>query len=91
MASTLIEWGVELNCIDYGGATTLSSAADDGQEPVVKLLISIDGVNSNMKDFNEMTALMLAAENGHDSVSTLLEPQGRSRADPSSDRTTRGT
>src|ERR1700722_11774335 len=50
----------------------LRSAAESGQEDVVKMLLVQDGIDVNMKDFEGQTPLLLAAKHGHDAVIKLL-------------------
>lgn len=65
--------------IDIAKAPTLRDtwllravAEGNGQEAVVELLITTEGVNVNLKDWYFRTPLSLAAENGHDGILKLL-------------------
>jgi ankyrin repeat protein len=52
--------------------TPLAWAAEQGHEPIVKLLLSMDGVEVNAGERNGWTPLFLAAMRRHKSVVTLL-------------------
>jgi ankyrin repeat protein len=55
----------------WNGPTALHSAAENGHEAVVRLLLEKE-VDVNMTDENKRMALYSAAENGHEAVVRLL-------------------
>jgi ankyrin repeat protein len=57
---------------DADHRTPLAWAAEQGHEPIVKLLLSMDGVEVNAADRNGWTPLFLAAMRRHESVVALL-------------------
>ena len=59
---------VDMNAEDANGATSLLSAAENGHETVVELLLSCDNIDVNMKDINGTTPLSSAAANGKEEV-----------------------
>jgi len=54
------------------GRTSLSWAAGEGRDEVVKLLLGCPNVNPNMADEVGRTPLLWAAERGHHTVVRLL-------------------
>ena len=58
--------------ISNGFSTPLMSAARNGHEAVVKLLLSRDDVTVNHQNHDNDTALSCAAQNGHQAVVKLL-------------------
>ncbi|GMF88283.1 unnamed protein product [Aspergillus oryzae] len=64
---------VEFNSQDSGyGRTTISWAAENGYEAVVKLLLATGKVDIDSKDSNSRIPLFWAAKNGHRTVVELL-------------------
>jgi ankyrin repeat protein len=57
---------------DHRGRTSLSWAAGEGHEEVVRLLVERDDVEADSKDDNDRTPLSWAAENGHEATVRLL-------------------
>jgi ankyrin repeat protein/serine/threonine protein kinase len=58
-------------------ATPLSWAAENGHEPVIRLLLESGKVDVNIKNHNSQTPLSSAAENGHGTVVRLLLESGK--------------
>jgi ankyrin repeat protein len=61
------------NSKDDNGRTSLSWAAWNGHEAVVKLLLATDGVDPDFKGTYGRTPLSWAAERGHEAVIRLLQ------------------
>lgn len=68
---TLLEAGVDINCIGYRGKTALLFAIQNGQIPSTRLLIR-RGARQDLPDDDGMLPLFLAAEYGFDPVVTEL-------------------
>jgi ankyrin repeat protein len=70
---------------DISGRTPLSYAAENGHEPIVKLLLEAKA-EFNSKDKNGQTPLSWVSENGHEAiVKLLLEAQAKAIAKMLSD------
>lgn len=61
-----------VNLKDSYGQTKLSTAAEHGEEDIVRLLLAIDNVDVNSKDLLNWTPLSYAAFEGHEGVVKLL-------------------
>jgi len=68
----LLKSSPNLSLRDAHDRTPLSWAAEQGHEPIVKLLLSMDGVDLNAADQNGWTPLFLAAMRRHKSVVAIL-------------------
>ncbi|KAH0536261.1 hypothetical protein FGG08_006856, partial [Glutinoglossum americanum] len=69
----LLERGDKPNSMDGYGRTALSRAAENGHEAVVKLLLGVESIDMNSKDwYNGQAALLWAAQNGHEAVVKML-------------------
>jgi ankyrin repeat protein len=67
-----LENGADADKADSDAHTPLSSAAENGHEAVVKLLLTRDDVKANSRDWMGQTPLSFAAENGHETIVKLL-------------------
>ncbi|KAH7053483.1 ankyrin repeat-containing domain protein [Macrophomina phaseolina] len=68
----LLDEGANVQAMTDDGRTSLSLAAGNGHEGMVKLLLGNDGVDPDSKDNIERTPLSWAAGNGHEGVVKLL-------------------
>ena len=80
-ANSLLEHIHVLDLRDSYGRTPLSWAAENGHEPVVKLLLDKGADVESKNEYGGLTPLFWAAENGHEAVVKLLLDNG---ADPES-------
>jgi ankyrin repeat domain-containing protein 50 len=76
---------VNMNAIDEDGRTSLSWAAGNGHETVVKLLLETGKVNVDSKNNYDRTSLSRATGNGHETVVKLLLEIGKVNADSKND------
>jgi ankyrin repeat protein len=79
--SILLQHGQSPDLKNSRGQTPLWFAALNGQEPLVKLLLSTSKVDADSKDDNGQTPLLLAAMNGHEAVVKLLLATSKVDAD----------
>ena len=73
--AALVKKGHNPSVRDSYGRTSLSWAARNGHEAVVRLLLAQDGVSPDSKDKYGQTPLLWAARNGHEAVVELLLAQ----------------
>jgi ankyrin repeat protein len=64
---------VDADSKDKYSRTSLSCAAENGHEAIVKLLLDTSKVDADSKDKYSQTPLSWAAENGHEAVMKLLQ------------------
>ncbi len=77
----LLEAGVDINCIGYGGKTPLLFAIEKGQIPSTRLLIR-RGARQDLADESGTLPLFLAVESGFAPVvSELIGRNGRKKVD----------
>jgi hypothetical protein len=65
-----------LQNLDSLSSALLGSASKDGQKVLVKILLTMDGVELDLKDNNGWTPLQRAARNGYEATVRLLLEQG---------------
>ena len=81
MVSLSLEFGAEVNHLDYFGRTALIDAARAGHEDIVRILLDHDA-DTNIqsgKDAGRKTALMLAAWGGRENIVRMLLDAGANR------------
>ena len=74
---------INLNAVNKDGMTALMVAVDQGKESIVKELISLIGVDLNVKK-GTLTASKIASNKGFFKISSLLTKEQRNRARMSS-------
>uniref|UniRef100_A0A0G4G6E5 Protein kinase domain-containing protein n=1 Tax=Chromera velia CCMP2878 TaxID=1169474 RepID=A0A0G4G6E5_9ALVE len=68
----LVTFGlIDVNCRDEHGQTPLCTAAEEGHDTIVEMLLEA-GANKDKTDENGRTPLYAAAEGGHDTVVEML-------------------
>ena len=82
LAKQLLERGAKVNSKDEFGRTSLSWAAFEGHEAVVKLLLARHDVEADSKDAWGRTPLSWAAESGSKAVAKLLVARSDVEVDP---------
>ncbi|RPB06304.1 hypothetical protein P167DRAFT_464568, partial [Morchella conica CCBAS932] len=68
----------DVNTKNNKGETPLWTAARDGHESIVAMLLAVDGVNMNAKDKEGKTPLSVALLNSEYAVADLLRAAGAS-------------
>ena len=74
MAKLLVEHGADVNHVRPDGGTSLHSAANRGDEPMVRFLLA-SGARTEPKT-NGKTAADIAQERGHPALAALLRSEG---------------
>ncbi|WYZ38338.1 hypothetical protein EsH8_III_000252 [Colletotrichum jinshuiense] len=77
LLSEMITEGVNVNSKDNDGRTPLSQAAQNGHEPVVKMLLNTGKVDVDSRDNDGWTPLFWAARSGHAEVVKMLLNTGK--------------
>ncbi|GAA92342.1 ankyrin repeat protein [Aspergillus luchuensis IFO 4308] len=72
MVRLLVECGWYVNEVDVEGRTPLHCAAENGDDPVVQVLLTNEQLDVNARDHRKSTALHEAAWKGHLAVADLL-------------------
>ncbi len=77
-----LDWTLQefLRSLDSLKGAVLGSASENGQEAMVKLLLTTDKVELDPKDKEGQTPLHLAARNGHEAIVRLLLATGQVEA-----------
>jgi len=74
----------DANMATSGGSTPLHIAVDSGNLDMVKLLTSIEGIDTNSVDLSQNTPLHRAAEKGHPEIITHLIQEGSAEVNATS-------
>jgi ankyrin repeat protein len=77
-ASLLLALGASPNAVQRGGWTSLHTAARDGDEAIVDMLL-LRGADPTRAADDGKTAIDLAEENGHAALAKLLRTQATKR------------
>eukprot|EP00906_Rhabdomonas_costata_P031078 RCo043925 len=70
--ASLLERGVNVNCVDECGCTPLHYACSNGHIEAVQVLLQQAGIDTNAQDCYGRTALHWAAQCGHIEIVRLL-------------------
>lgn len=72
----LIDSKIDVNSKDSGDYTALMGASREGHDEIVQLLLSVPGIDVNIKDEQKDTALIIAKYNSNHTIAKMLKAHG---------------